>query len=578
MKLLYLTEDYLYSKVHNNLLCKLLDKDSSLVIHVFSPVRKVGEHGIENTYRKHERLIVHSPVIDIPLWMYRVLFWAKIRCKVRLIEKHVPIQEIDAIHAATLYTEGGAALKLKEKYGVPCFVSMRGTDSVFYAKKMPHLWHIGIKVIKNANQLACVTPCIKEKMMQVWQHQGVKDIISKADVVNNGIDTIWLDNLSVEPREMNNPIKVLYIGRFDSNKNVYRLIKAITALRDKYDVRLTIVGGVGGNDEEHEIVMKEVGAHKDYIEYLGAIYDKQKLMQFVRHCDIFAMVSHSETFGLVYVECLTQGLPILYSKGTGFDGMYPDGCVGYSVNSYSEEDIASGLNQIIENYTKLRENICQLDFKRYSWDYTSQKYLEYYDSIKCQKILVGVGKFNIADCKQFIKYCLNSMCHLKYCFGNNSIPFNTFIRHNVSLRRTRVGKYCYIGENSALNHVQMGNYCSIAPNVMIGGMEHSYWAASTSARLSDEGIADRTTTIGNDVWIGTQCCIKQGVTIGDGAVIGAQSLVTSDVPAYSIVFGSPARIHKFRFSDEIINKIRKTKYWRNSPKTAKYILSNLKVR
>ena len=278
---------------------------------------------------------------------------------------------------------------------------MRGSDAVFYSRRMPHLWYAGIRVMKHANKLTCVTPCIKEKMMQAWQHHGVKEIINKADVVNNGIDAIWLDNLSVEQREMNNPIKVLYIGRFDSNKNVYRLIKAITALREKYDVRLTIVGGVGGNDEEHEIVMKEVDGHKDYIEYLGAIYDKEKLIQVVRQSDIFAMASHSETFGLVYVECLTQGLPILYSKGTGFDGMYPDGHVGYSVNSYSVEDIARGLNQIIENYNKLRENICQLDFKRYSWDYTSQKYLEYYDSIKYQKNPVGGGKFNIADYKQF---------------------------------------------------------------------------------------------------------------------------------------------------------------------------------
>ena len=195
---------------------------------------------------------------------------------------------------------------------------MRGSDAVFYSRRMPHLWYAGIRVMKHANKLTCVTPCIKEKMMQAWQHHGVKEIINKADVVNNGIDAIWLDNLSVEQREMNNPIKVLYIGRFDSNKNVYRLIKAITALREKYDVRLTIVGGVGGNDEEHEIVMKEVDGHKDYIEYLGAIYDKEKLIQVVRQSDIFAMASHSETFGLVYVECLTQGLPILYSNGPAF--------------------------------------------------------------------------------------------------------------------------------------------------------------------------------------------------------------------------------------------------------------------
>ena len=392
MTILYLTEDYLYSKVHNNLLCNLLDEANDLTIHVFSPVRKEGAHGIEDTYRKHERLIVHTPVIDIPEWLYKVDFWAKQRCKIRLIEKSIPIQEINAIHAATLYSEGNTALRLKKKYGIPYFVSMRGSDSVFYARKMPHLWYIGIKVLRNANQLACITPCIKKAMMQARQHRGVKEIINMADVVNNGIDTVWLNNLSVAPRKINDPIKVLYIGRFDSNKNVFRLIKAVKKLRTYYNISLTIVGGVGGKDEEHGIVMKEVKNHPDYIQYLGPIYDKLKLMRVVRDCDIFSMASHSETFGLVYVECLTQGLPILYSKGTGFDGMYPDGYVGYSVDSYSDEDIARGLQKIIEHYSELKINISKLDFCRYSWNYTAQKYLEYYDTIRYQKISVGGGQ------------------------------------------------------------------------------------------------------------------------------------------------------------------------------------------
>ena len=141
------------------------------------------------------------------------------------------------------------------------------------------------------------------------------------------------------------------------------------------------------------------------------------------------------------------------------------------------------------------------------------------------------------------------------------------------MRNTKIGKYCYIGENTSLNHVKIGNYCSIAPNVMIGGMEHSYWEASTSPRLSDAGIADKVTTIGADVWVGTQVCIKQGVTIGNGAVIGAQSFVNADVPPYAIVVGTPARIVKYRFDKSVQNKLYKSKYWENSPNVAKAILA-----
>ena len=114
--------------------------------------------------------------------------------------------------------------------------------------------------------------------------------------------------------------------------------------------------------------------HGEYIHYLGKIYDKERLMPIVRENDIFAMVSHGETFGLVYAECLTQGLPLLYTLKTGFDNMYSQGYVGYGVNSYSKESIEDGLIKIINEYDQLRKNVSQLNFDRYSWGHIAKKY------------------------------------------------------------------------------------------------------------------------------------------------------------------------------------------------------------
>lgn len=379
MNLLYLTEDYLYSKVHNNLLYNILEKDPSLTIYVVSPVRRENPHGLEDSFRHHERLIEIIPKVDIPIWRYKLDFWAKLKCKIRLIEKHVPIKEINVIHAATLYSEGATALKLHKKYGIPYLVSVRGADAMFYARKMPHLWLTGIKVMKSAGSLLCVTPAIKGKMLDCWQHYTVKGIIQNAYILNNGIDNVWLDNKHVESRPIGKPTRILYIGRFDTNKNVLRLIEAIKKVKEKYNVAITLVGGKG---EEHDAVLKEVSENQGYMEYLGPIYDKLQLMEVVRRCDIFAMVSHSETFGLVYAECLTQGLPILYTKGTGFDDIYPQGFVGYGVDSYSVEDMKRAIEMIIENYIALRQNIENLDYSRYSWDSISKKYISIYNAIR----------------------------------------------------------------------------------------------------------------------------------------------------------------------------------------------------
>ncbi len=155
-------------------------------------------------------------------------------------------------------------------------------------------------------------------------------------------------------------------------------------------------------------------------------------------------------------------------------------------------------------------------------------------------------------------------------FGTGSI-----IERNVILHNTIIGKYCYIGPNSSYNDTRIGNYCSFATGVQIGGMEHSYWDISTSTRLSDSCISGKITTIGNDVWIGADSIVKQGVTIGNGAVIGANSFVNKDVPPYAIVFGSPAKIYKYRFTEEEIRRIEESNYWDYEPSIAKKIISEI---
>ena len=68
-------------------------------------------------------------------------------------------------------------------------------------------------------------------------------------------------------------------------------------------------------------------------------------------------------------------------------------------------------------------------------------------------------------------------------------------------------------------------------------------------------------SIGSDVWVGTQCCVLSGVSIGHGAVIASNSVVAGDIPPYAIVGGSPAKVIKYRFKDDIIEHLLKLKWW-----------------
>ena len=115
----------------------------------------------------------------------------------------------------------------------------------------------------------------------------------------------------------------------------------------------------------------------------------------------------------------------------------------------------------------------------------------------------------------------------------------------------------------------IGRYCSIAQNlqVMVGG-NHPLDHVSTypleyvfPKTPSLQGVYKGKTIIENDVWIGQNVCIMPGIHIDNGAVVGAFSVVTRDVPAYAIVAGNPAEIKKYRFSEDIRNRLCKLAWW-----------------
>ncbi len=141
-----------------------------------------------------------------------------------------------------------------------------------------------------------------------------------------------------------------------------------------------------------------------------------------------------------------------------------------------------------------------------------------------------------------------------------------------------IGEYTYIGVNTTVTKAVIGRYCSIANNVSIGDGEHIIERVSTNSIFYDDPygiLTQKECIIGNDVWIGTKSVIRRGVKIGDGAVIGANSFVNKDVPAYGIFVGSPAKLLKYRFSERIINLISESKWWQFDYNKAKIVVKEL---
>lgn len=161
--------------------------------------------------------------------------------------------------------------------------------------------------------------------------------------------------------------------------------------------------------------------------------------------------------------------------------------------------------------------------------------------------------------------------------GEDSYVTNSKIGNYVQINRRNqiddavIGDRSFTGANTVLRHVDIGKFTSISWNVSLGGGGRHHperLSLHPFAQLKQFGIVDQNEPIdfprskfGNDVWIGMDATIIAGVTIGDGAVIGAGSVVTKDVPPYAIMVGSPARVHKMRFSDNVIDTLLQIRWW-----------------
>lgn len=147
------------------------------------------------------------------------------------------------------------------------------------------------------------------------------------------------------------------------------------------------------------------------------------------------------------------------------------------------------------------------------------------------------------------------------------------IESGSNIVRVTMGKYSFCGYDCEIVNTNIGSFCSIANNVKIGGARHPIeWACTspvfysgrdsvTKKFSSFEREKDKITDIGNDVWIGANAIVIQGVKIGNGAVIGAGSVVTKNVGDYEIVAGNPARLIRKRFDDITIRHLTQSEWW-----------------
>lgn len=161
-------------------------------------------------------------------------------------------------------------------------------------------------------------------------------------------------------------------------------------------------------------------------------------------------------------------------------------------------------------------------------------------------------------------------------YASKDVIFSEHVKlyGNTTIFNSSIGRYTYLTDSRVGNTV-IGSFCSIGPGTRLGGLgSHPVHMISShpvfystlkqcGISFSDKNYFDelKATEIGHDVWIGANVIVLDGVKIGQGAIIAAGAVVTNDVPAYAVVGGVPAKIIKYRFTDNEIDMLMETTWW-----------------
>ena len=356
MKILHINCNYLTTVLHQTMI-EHLDKEGVESV-VFAPTYDLGRAVIKP----------NSNVVTVQCFKKwdRLWYQNKQRKIISALEKSLDAKSFDCIHAYTLFTDGNCAMSLSQKYGKPYVVAVRDTDVNYFFRLMPHLRSRGVEIMLRSARVFFLSSSYKELVLDKYVPEKYREIIEKKSIiVPNGIDDFWFDNENVSrnlektAQEIENKnIKMIFAGRINSNKNPLTTLKAIDELEARgYNVQFTVAGGFEDGS------LKSTLLSDSRVNYVGKL-TKEALIEHYRDSDIFVMPSHFETFGLVYAEAMSQGLPVLYTRGQGFDKNFEDGEVGYAIDSHSPQDIADKTVAVCQNYADISRR-CTEKFKKF---------------------------------------------------------------------------------------------------------------------------------------------------------------------------------------------------------------------
>jgi teichuronic acid biosynthesis glycosyltransferase TuaC len=290
----------------------------------------------------------------------------------------------DILHVHGAVPDGRGVLLANRSRNVPVVLNIHGRDIYSTARMSPFHRRLVGSVLAGADKVVAVSARLKELIVELFP--GIREPI----VIHDGMDTrLFAPDGASETgvdRSSGGPL-VLAVGYLIARKNHKAVISAISRLREVYpNIRLKIVGA-GPEERNLRSLSQKLGV-TDIVEFLG-LCSRERVRQLMSECDVFALPSWDEAFGIVYIEAMSQGKPVIGCRHEGIEEFATDGETGFLVSPHDIDELTGKIRLLIEDRA-MAERVGKAARQHVLMNFTWQKNVD--QLMKVYRELAGQGQ------------------------------------------------------------------------------------------------------------------------------------------------------------------------------------------
>ncbi|MFC1870797.1 glycosyltransferase family 4 protein [Chloroflexota bacterium] len=294
-----------------------------------------------------------------------------------LINKLYKDFRFDVIHAHVALPDGFAAMMVNRRYDRPLVVTIHGQDLNVTIYRSLKFKKVLSKVFKEADKVVTVS----DKLKKIAKKEI--GFAKKITVISNGVNPSKLVSMETAMADVYSNHKViLSVSHLKRTKGLDLNIRAVSKLVKKYPKLKYVVVGAGPDMSFLRQLTHDLNLDQQ-VDFVGQ-QSHDKVMEYMKIADVFSLPSWNEAFGVVYIEAMMHGKPVIACRGEGIDGVIENKLTGLLVKPKDVESLSRAIDFILENpqnAQELGERAKKLILENYTWEKNAQSYIKLYKEL-----------------------------------------------------------------------------------------------------------------------------------------------------------------------------------------------------